>query len=895
MKIKFNIQYRTNWGESLYICGNIPELGNGDDKAAVQLKFLGGEHWELTLELSDRKKLKDFDYRYIVKADNAAWRFEWGEPHRFEVAEGCKDYQIFDRWQDMPLDKPYYSSAFVDGMLHRAVRDTEAHLRAGMVNIRICAPMVQPDQILAIAGEGTLLGNWDVRKAVRMNDARYPEWEISLPLDAMTIPCEYKFVILDRESGDVVAWEGRNNRVMDFEVADAHHDVVVLSGMRFVNPLTPWKGAGTAIPTFSVRSEEDFGVGDFIDLIKMVDWCKMTGQKILQLLPINDTTMTGTWTDSYPYNANSTFALHPMYLRLQEVGRLKDPERQKHYEEMGRRLNELSTVDYEAVNAGKTAYLKELFPEVRREVEKREDYKRFVADNEAWLKPYAAFCTLRDLNGTPDMSKWGEYAVYDEAKVNAFCKEHDDEIKFVYFVQYNLDRQLHRVRDYAHQQGVVLKGDIPIGISRTSVDAWVYPHLFYMNCQAGAPPDAFSTLGQNWGFPTYNWEVMAADGFAWWKSRFRKMAEYFDAYRIDHVLGFFRIWQIPTDAVHGLLGIFHPALPFHPDELRNNYDFWLNADVQAKPLILEWMLTDFFGQYSEEAKETFLTKIGGDRYQLQDFVDTQRKVVDYFASWEDNERTQRLRDGLLGLIDNVLFIEDPYEKGKYHPRISAQFTYQYRCLSDYERWCFDRLYNDFFYHRHNDFWYGKAMWKLPPLIDSTKMLCCAEDLGMIPDCVPAVMNQLQILSLEIQRMPKDPKVEFGNTWSYPYYSVCTSSTHDMPGIRAWWESDHAMAQRFFNQVLHEGGEAPYFAEPWICDRIVELQLDSPSMLCILPLQDWLSINGNIRRENPQDEIINIPAISRHYWRYRMHLTVENLMRQDDFNEHVRNIVAGSGR
>lgn len=896
MKLKFNIKYRTNWGESLYICGDIAALGGGDDQKAVQMRFLGGELWELELELPDGALKENFAYRYIVKAENAAWRFEWGEMHRFEVADGCTDYLVFDRWQDQPLDKAYYSSAFVDGMLHREHRDTAAPARCGTLDIRVSAPMVLPGQVLAIAGEGKLLGDWDVNKAIRMSDARYPEWEVSLPLSSLSLPCEYKFVIIDSATGNVVAWEGRNNRVLDFELeGDADKQIVVKAGMRFVNPLKPWKGAGTAIPVFSIRTEDDFGVGDFMDLFKMVDWCKLTGQKILQLLPINDTTMTGTWTDSYPYNANTTFALHPMYVRLQEVGKLKDAERQAYYDGLAKKLNALPQVDYEAVNNGKTAFMKEIFPEQRRSVERRDDYKQFVANNEYWLKPYAAFCTLRDINGTPEMDKWGEYAVYDEAKVDAFCRKHADEIKFVYFVQYHLDSQLRRVRDYAHRQGVVLKGDIPIGISRTSVDAWVYPHLFYMDCQAGAPPDAFSTLGQNWGFPTYNWEVMARDGFAWWKARFNKMSEYFDAYRIDHVLGFFRIWQIPCDAVHGLLGIFHPAMPFHPDELRNNYDFWLNADVQATPLILEWMLTDFFGEYTDDAKEIFLVKVGGDRYKLREFVSTQRKVMDYFVSWDDNDRTARLRNGLLGLIDNVLFIEDPYEKGKYHPRISAQFTYQYRCLSDYERWCFDRLYNDFFYHRHNDFWYGKAMWKLPPLTDSTRMLCCAEDLGMIPDCVPAVMSQLQILSLEIQRMPKDPKVEFGDTWSYPYASVCTSSTHDMPGIRAWWESDQAMAQRFFNQVLRENGEAPYYAEPWICDRIVRLQADSPAMLCILPLQDWLSIDGALRRENPQDEVINIPAISRHYWRYRMHLTVEELIAATDFNERISDIVASSGR
>lgn len=893
MKITFNINYRTRWGEALYVVGNIPELGAGNDQAALQLNYLGGESWQLSVDVPE--STPDFTYRYIVKAPGQEWRLEWGDPHRFEVARGAAKYEIFDRWQDQPYDKPYYSSAFTQGMLNRAHRAPAPVASAGTLNVRVQAPMLAPGQILAIAGECPALGAWDPRKALPLSDAGYPEWEINIPLADLSFPCEYKFVILEKETLDTVAWEMRNNRIFDFASASPDADVIVASGMRFVNPLSPWKGAGTAIPVFSIRTEEDFGAGDFIGIMKMVDWCKATHQKVLQILPINDTTMTGTWTDSYPYNANSTFALHPMYLRLQEVGRLKSKARRDYYDSLAKELNALPEIDYERVNNGKTEYLRELYAEQGEATVKSADFKAFVSKNEEWLRPYAAFCTLRDMHGTPEMDKWGEYATYSAEKVDKLFKEKHQEMLFVYYLQYHLDRQLRAARDYAHSQGVVLKGDIPIGISRTSVDAWVYPHLFYMNCQAGAPPDDFSVLGQNWGFPTYNWEEMARDGFAWWKARFGKMSEYFDAYRIDHVLGFFRIWQIPTDAIHGLLGVFHPALPFSPEQLRADFDFWINPDVQARPLILEWMLTDFFGNSTSEVKEKYLSHIGGDRYELRDFVSTQKKVAEYFGSMPASEENTRICEGLLGLIDNVLFIEDPYEKGKYHPRIAAQFTHQYRCLSDYERWCFDRLYNDFFFHRHNEFWYGKAMWKLPPLINSTKMLCCAEDLGMIPDCVPAVMHNLQILSLEIQRMSKDPSVEFGNTWAYPYYSVCTSSTHDMPGIRGWWESDHDMAQRFFNQVLHESGEAPFFAEPWICSRIVDLQLNSPSMLCILPLQDWLSTDGKLRRENPADEQINIPAISRHYWRYRMHMTVEDLLRQDSFNSIVTDKIHHSGR
>ncbi len=767
-------------------------------------------------------------------------------------------------------------------------------MKNGIVNLRVTAPMIKSDEVLAICGGIAEIGNWDINKAVIMNDASFPEWNVNLDIKSLEIPFEYKFVILKKESHELVAWEGGDNRLFNITPAQKN-EVLVTSGMRFINPLSAWKGAGVAIPVFSVRTNDDFGVGDFFDLKKMIDWAAITGQKFLQILPINDTTMTHTWTDSYPYNANSTFALHPMYLRLSAIGKLNDPERQAYFDNLGKELNALAEIDYERVNQGKIQFTHEIFAQDGAKTVASKDFKNFVERNKSWLTPYAAFCVLRDIHGTPEFDKWGKYATYNEKQVTKFVADNIDAINYVYFIQYHLDKQMREVRDYAHSKGVAIKGDIPIGISRTSVDAWISPRLFNMDCQAGAPPDDFSVLGQNWGFPTYNWEEMNKDGFAWWKARFRKMSEYFDAYRIDHVLGFFRIWQIPMDAVHGLLGIFNPALPYTPDELRHNYDFWLDADLQTTPYIMEYFLGDFFGEYTAEAREQFLTGAGYGRYKLKEEFSTQRKVADYFAKQEKNEKNEKLCNALMGLIDDVLFIEDPYEKGKYHPRISAQFTYIYRSLSDYERWCFDRLYNDFYYHRHNDFWYGKAMWKLPNLIDATNMLVCAEDLGMIPDCVPAVMSALQILSLEIQRMPKDPRAEFGYTWSYPYYSVCTTSTHDMGGIRQWWEENREKTQHFFNNMLHEGGTAPFYAEPWICDKIIDLHLQSPAMLSIIPLQDWLSIDSNIRRANPLEEQINVPANPRHYWRYRMHLTMEELLNNTDFNTVLRNKIVNSGR
>ncbi len=890
MKITFNIDYRTNWGESVYIAGNADELGGlyGDNALVMNYE---GDCWSLTVEF--KSPVKDFEYRYFVRSEQGYVRKEWGKPHRFVVGEKVRAYVVNDHWQDQPADKSFYSSMFTESVFRRENRGKTVVL-AGCLNLRVFAPTVRPDEELAIVGECEALGKWNPANAVAMADCDFPEWSVALPLQELAFPLSYKFIKRNKSTGNVV-WESTDNRTLDLRGSKAKTTAQIVSGLRFNDSSAPWKGAGTAIPVFSIRTENDFGVGDFVGIKKMVDWLALTGQRVLQILPINDTTMTGTWTDSYPYEANSSFALHPMYLHLPQVGILRDAARREFYDGLAAELNALPQVDYERVNQAKMQYVREVFAESGSEVLDSQDFIDFKIKNEYWLKPYAVFCALRDKYGTADFSKWESYAVYNEASVDKFVEDNKEAVNVVYFIQYHLDKQLKDVKEYAHAHNVVLKGDIPIGISRTSADAWVNTDLFNMDCQAGAPPDDFSVLGQNWGLPTYNWDEMAKDGFQWWKDRMRKMSEYFDLYRIDHILGFFRIWQIPMTAVHGLLGTFDPALPYTPDEMRYSYDFWIDADTHAKPFIRDYFLADFFGEFTDEVKDKFLVDDGYGKYHLREFVDTQIKVVEYFGGQDKSEKNERIKNALLGLIDQVLFIEDSKQKGKYHPRISAQFTYVYRSLNDYERWCFDRLYNDFFYHRHNDFWYGKAMMKLPALVNSTDMLVCGEDLGMIPDCVPAVMHQLQILSLEIQRMPKDPKVEFGNPYHYPYLSVCTTSTHDMGGIRQWWEENPDKTQRFFNTMLGQTGKAPYFAEPWICDIIVSQHMESSAMLSILPLQDWLSVDGGLRREDPREEQINVPAISHYYWRYRMHLSVEKLLKADSFNSLVKNKITRSGR
>ncbi len=886
MRINLSIDYRTRWGETLWVAVDTDPHSLDIDKARM-MTIEGDSTWRLGVDIDADAPGAVIYYSFYVCRDDGSVRSEWGPVHKLAPGNAAV-CDVLDHWHERAYDTPFRSSAFVHSVFRRDSTAPLPPAGAGLVTFKVSAPTVRPGETVAVAGDSEALGKWQVAKAPRMSDGAYPEFVASVVANAdMEAGSEFKFVIVKEDTGEIVAWEEGGNHRMP--VAPAVAGATVLAGFRLSDPRR-WRGAGTAIPVFSLRSEADFGVGDFLDLIPMVDWAVATGQHFLQVLPINDTTMSHTWMDSYPYNANSTFALHPMYLRVTELGDVSDPERRKYYADRAAELNALPEIDYERVNRLKNEYTREIFGERGAEVTATPEFADFVERNARWLRPYAAFCILRDRYATPCFAEWGEYAVYTPEIADRVLAEAHDEAAYVFYIQYNLDRQMRRVSSYARSRGVAIKGDIPIGISRTSADAWMSPELFNMDSQAGAPPDDFSVLGQNWGFPTYNWDEMARDGYAWWRARFSKMSEYFDAYRIDHVLGFFRIWEIPMDAVHGLLGHFNPALPFSAGELRSDYDFWLDPAVHTVPFIMDYFLTDVFGVYADEVRELFLEPLEYGRHRLKPEYDTQRKVVDYFAGAPDDDRTRVICTGLLALIDDVLFIRDPADPDRFHPRISARETYIYRSLTDYEKWCFDRLYNDFFYHRHNGFWYDKAMQKLPPLIDATEMLVCAEDLGMIPACVPSVMDQLQILALEIQRMPKQPGVAFGDPRLYPYHSVCTTSTHDMTGIRGWWEEDTAATQDYYNNVLHCKGEAPAEATPEVCAMIVERHLQSRSMLCILPLQDWLSIDAGMRRPSHADERINVPADSRHYWRYRMHLTIEELLASTAFNTRLTHLI-----
>lgn len=898
MTLSFHIEYRTNWGEEVRVLGSIPELGNSIPEKAIALHTLDGTNWSLDASVQ-LPECGTIQYCYHIFRDGELVRTEWNSIPRtlyLVSKDKKKTYRLTDYWRNLPEQLYFYSSAFTDSLLAHNKRMSPPKSYSKGLLIKAFAPDIDQDHCLAVSGNQKVMGNWNPDEAVLLSDANFPEWQIEVDASDIQYPLEYKFVLYNKKEKRIVAWENNPNRYLANPGIRTNETLVISDRYVFFS-LPQWKGAGVAIPVFSLRSEESFGVGDFSDLKRMIDWAVLTHQKVVQILPINDTTMTHTWTDSYPYNSISIYALHPMYADLNGMGKLKDKAKASELEERRRKLNALTTVDYELVNQIKWEYFHLIYKQEGEATLASEAFKSFFEDNKEWLQPYATFSYLRDAYKTPNFRKWPKYSEYKEKDMEKLCNPASadyEHISIYYFIQFHLHLQLLSATEHAHKHGVVLKGDIPIGISRNSVEAWKEPHYFNLNGQAGAPPDDFSVNGQNWGFPTYNWDVMEKDGYSWWMKRFHKMSEYFDAYRIDHILGFFRIWEIPMDAVHGLLGQFVPALPMTREEIES-YGLPFRDELYLKPYIHEYFLNQVFGPHTDYVKQTFIEPTDTwEIYRMRQEFDTQRKVEAFFAGKTDEESIW-IRDGLYALISDVLFVVDRTDPHKYHPRISVQHDFIYRALNDWEKAAFNRLYDQYYYHRHNKFWREQAMKKLPQLTQSTRMLVCGEDSGMIPECVSSVMDDLRILSLEIQRMPKDPTQEFGHPDWYPYRSVCTISTHDMSTLRGWWEEDFQQTQRYYNRMLGHYGAAPAVATPELCEETVRNQLYSRSILCILSLQDWLSIDGKWRNPNVQEERINIPANPRYYWRYRMHLTLEQLMKAESLNEKVSELVKQTGR
>jgi 4-alpha-glucanotransferase len=892
MKIVFRLNFHSFYGQALWVKLATASGGVRFEKI-LPLRWINDRQWQAELDLKRDGPLH-LEYSYQLRQDyNGVELDEWNGP-RTAVADpsACEVLFLRDDWCSAgTVDYAFESDAFRSMLPARGNFSTPPVPKDANHTFELRMAAVPEGLVPCLIGSVRELGDWGWHHAVPMSEVSADVWQASLhlPVDWWI---EYKYGLYDPKLGCVVSLEQGENRTLESRSLGGRQMTMVHDENYRRDQSQLPRAAGVAIPVFSLRGEQSLGVGEFADLKRLGDWAAGVGLKLIQILPINDTTSSHDWTDSYPYSAISVFALHPIYLRIEDMGYDMEKEFPVDLDSAREWLNSMEHLDYEEVMKAKTELTRRVFAKHHKKITASAGFRKFLKENHDWLAPYAVFCVKRDEHGTADFSQWVEWAVYDRKKADAMATSgHPQwpEVSYHIWLQYELDRQLSDAVDYLHAHGIALKGDLPIGIDRQSVDAWSAPHLFKLDAQAGAPPDAFAVKGQNWGFPTYNWEVMREDGYAWWRERFAKLSRYFDAYRIDHILGFFRIWQIPSDQVEGIMGWFDPAMPIHIDEIRGRgipFDF----NRYCRPYIRTHFLEERFGENLAEALRDHLEDCGNGCYQLREHVSTQRRIVEHFGTGNE-----RLRNALLDCASDVLFFEVPGSNGTlFHPRCSMHMTKSFLELDHDTKCRLDDLYVDYFYRRQEVFWEVRGYEKLPVMRRASTMLLCGEDLGMVPDCVPGVMRELGILSLEIQRMPKSSKVEFADPARAPYLSVVSPSTHDMPTLRGWWREDSQATAHFAWKML--GMEFPPLELTGdLATRIISQHLHSPAMWAVFPLQDLLAMDENLRHPDPDAERINVPAITPYYWRYRMHLALDELVAADEFNGNLSRLLKTSGR
>lgn len=905
----FKLPYYTQWGQSLLIAGSEPALGSWNVKQGVSLSPVHQDSELIWCGSVSVVACFTCEYKYYVVDDNKnVLRWEAGEKRKLVLPEGVKEgdvIEIRDWWQDAS-EALFFRSAFKN-VIFNATEGVKKESQSVsliksldpediVVQFVISCPRLVSGSTVVVTGSNPQLGRWQTQDGLKLSYVGDSLWKASCALRKSEFPVKYKYCQIS-QAGNSSLELGPNREVNVDLSSPKQSRYIVLSDGALRD--APWRGAGVAVPIFSIRSDEDLGVGEFLDLKLLVDWAVNSGFHLVQLLPINDTSVHGMWWDSYPYSSLSVFALHPLYLRVQALSDAIPADVKEEIQQAKKQLDK-KDVDYEAALSTKLSIARKIFNLEKDKVLNSSSFKQFLSENEEWLKPYAAFCFLRDFFETSDHSQWGRFSQFSKEKLDKLISEgtlHHDVIRFHYYVQYHLYIQLSEAATYARKKKVILKGDLPIGVDRNSVDTWVYPTLFRMNTATGAPPDYFDKNGQNWGFPTYNWEEMSKDNYGWWRGRLTQMAKYFTAYRIDHILGFFRIWELPDHAATGLVGKFRPSIPLSQEELLSEglWDF----NRMSQPYIRQEILEEKFGSFWTVIAANFLNEYQKQCYEFKEDCNTEKKIIAKIKTSAEKslwlEKEDSIRRGLFDLLQNIVLIRDPEDSTKFYPRFNLEDTSSFRDLDEHSKNVLRRLYYDYYFARQENLWRQNALRTLPVLLNSSDMLACGEDLGLIPACVHPVMQELGLIGLRIQRMPSEPNLEFGIPSQYSYMTVCAPSCHDCSTLRAWWEEDEGRRSRFYKTVVGSDEEPPSRCTPEVVHFIVQQHFDAPSMWAIFPLQDLLALKDKYTTRPAPEETINDPTNPKHYWRFRVHVTLESLLDDKDIQATIKDLVTSSGR
>lgn len=905
----FKLPYYTQWGQSLVIAGSEPALGSWNVKQGLSLSPVhqgNGLIWCGQVSVAAGFS-SEYSY-YVVDDHKNVLRWESGEKKKLVLPEGVQDgdvVEIRDWWQDAS-EALFLRSAFKN-VIFSANENAKRELQSSslskslepgdiVVQFIISCPRLAAGSTVVVTGSNPSIGNWRAQDGLKLNYVGDSIWKANCLLRKSEFPVKYKYCQIS-EAG-VSSLEFGPNREVDMDLSSPKPARYILLSDGSLRE-SPWRGAGVAVPVFSIRSNEDLGVGEFLDLKLLVDWAVNSGFHLVQILPINDTSVHGMWWDSYPYSSLSVFALHPLYLRVQALSDAI-PGDIKEEILLAKKQLDKKEVDYEAALATKLTIARKIFNLEKEKVLNSAPFKKFLSENEEWLKPYAAFCFLRDFFETSDHSQWGRFSEFSKEKLDKLVGEgtlHHDIIRFHYYIQYHLYTQLTEAAAYARKNKVILKGDLPIGVDRNSVDTWVYPTLFRMNTATGAPPDYFDKNGQNWGFPTYNWEEMSKDNYGWWRARLTQLAKYFTAYRIDHILGFFRIWELPDHAATGLVGKFRPSIPLSQEELLGDgiWDF----DRLSRPYVRQELLEEKFGSFWTVIAANFLNEYQKQCYEFKEECNTEKKIITKLKTSPEKslwlEKEDSIRRGLFDLLQNIVLIRDPEDSTKYYPRFNLEDTSSFRDLDEHSKNVLRRLYYDYYFARQENLWRENALKTLPVLLDCSDMLACGEDLGLIPACVHPVMQELGLIGLRIQRMPSEANCEFGIPSQYNYMTVCAPSCHDCSTLRAWWEENEGIRSRFYKNVIGSDDEPPSRCTPEVVHFIVQQHFDSPSMWAIFPLQDLLALKDKYTTRPAVEETINDPTNPKHYWRFRLHVPLESMLEDKDIQATIKELVTSSGR
>ncbi|MDR2053829.1 MAG: 4-alpha-glucanotransferase [Treponema sp.] len=649
---------------------------------------------------------------------------------------------------------------------------------------------------------------------------------------------------------------------------------------------------GTVVPLGALRGSGSTGVGEFPDLVEFAGLCVKMGVGLIQLLPVNDTGY-----QTSPYFALTVFALHPLYLRIGDLPEA-GPFAAK-IKALGERFDRDTRFAFEPILRAKIGLLREIYAANKAEIAKKAgaggNLGVWIEEN-PWVKEYAVFRRLKEANEEKGWKEWSSHQHIDAKEIESLWddKKLKDEHLFWAWLQQALDDQFSRAAKAAADMGILLEGDLPILINEDSADVWAHPEYFNRELSAGAPPDMYSPEGQRWGFPTYRWDVLEKNDYDWWRKRLKVAEKYYRAYRIDHVLGFFRIWASSQRDNTSVLGWFNPYIPITKEELAA-LDFdegrirWVTRPHIPTGELWDALRANWGGYYSDNdiaaeagrAFEQALDRIGEEELWL--FKDSITSEQDIAAL----NLHPAARDYLVKAWHNRLFVE--YEKGSYFPTWLCRNTRAYASLSETEKEALEALVEK---HRAGSekIWEKQGQKLLTMLKESTTMLPCAEDLGAVPDCVPRVLTRLKILGLRVVRWHRDWEAE-GEPYypfeDYPELSVCTPAVHDSSTLREWW--DREAQQEVFATFI--GVPAlPKIYNPGAAKIILHKIAAAASRYRVFQIQDLLHLSPKWYAADPASERINVPGTLNEFnWTYRLPAPVADIAKDTDLLNAVREL------